>query len=356
MGRIDPTANGVLVKKREGQRTKEILMSLGILDGTKRVARMEDELIFPITPPEGDLNAHPGLERAQMVHHTFEERKRSPRSLAEVLGEFLSDDEVAEFGTSYDLIGHVAVVEIPPDLLGRRNSIGKALLGWLPARTVAMKSSPTAGRKRLRGLEVIAGDPSLETTHRENGLQFRLDLSKVFFNPRLSGERARVASKSGACHVVIDMFAGVGSFSITVYRALPDKEMRVFAIDLNEDAFKYLVLNARLNRAWGVTGLLGDSRHLAPETSSKHGPADAIIMNLPASSNEFLPAAVASLNEGGRIHYYRLAEKNGHERAILRELKSVADFQVELIREVESYSPSKSIYVADARLPKPLRA
>ncbi len=350
MGRPDPVAYGVLVRSQDGERTREALAYLGILDGSKRVARIGEKLIFPITETPRDLTTRPGLEEARLVRHGFEERERTPSSLAEVLREFLSEDEVAAFGTSYDLVGEVAVVEIPEELLDRRTEIGEALLGWLPARTIAMKSSPTAGRKRLRGLDVIAGEPSLETTHRENGLKFRLDLSKVFFNPRLSGERARVASRCRASGMVIDMFAGVGSFSITIHRAMSHGEGRVFAIDLNQDAHRYLILNTRLNRAWGVEGLLGDSRLLAPKISSRHGPADSVVMNLPGSSHEFLPAAVSSVKEGGMIHYYRLADKDNHEGAIRRELSEVGDFRVELIREVESYSPSRSIYVADAKL------
>jgi tRNA (guanine37-N1)-methyltransferase len=350
MGCPDPITNGVLVKRQDGERAKEALASLGILDGSKRVARIGKKLIFPLTETPIDLTTRPELEGAKLVHHGFKERERTPSSLAEVLGEFLSEDEVAAFGTSYDLVGDIAVVEIPEELRDRLTEIGEALLRWLPARTVAMKSSPTAGRKRLRGLDVIAGEPSLETTHRENGLEFRLDLSKVFFNPRLSGERARVASRCSASRMVIDMFAGVGSFSITIHRAMSDGEGRVFAVDLNRDAHRYLLFNARLNRAWGVEGLLGDSRRLAPEISSRHGPADSVVMNLPGSSHEFLPAAVASVKEGGMIHYYRLTDKDNHEGTIRRELREVGDFRVELIREVESYSPSRSIYVADARL------
>ena len=50
------------------------------------------------------------------------------------------------------------------------------------------------GEFRVRDLEVVAGDDRLETIHQEYGIRLLVDPSRVYFNPRLAGERHRVAS------------------------------------------------------------------------------------------------------------------------------------------------------------------
>ncbi len=342
--------NAVEVEPQYGEAMKRLLLSLDMLDRDRRIAREKGRLVFPLKL--GERLEIPKLEipGCQLTTHIFEDRKARPKSIRRLLRGVLSKDEIPLLGSSYDIVGDVMILELPPELLSRRWDIGMALLSWLPVETVAIKTSPTAGERRVRGLEVIAGRSSLETTHRENGLQFNLDLSKVFFNPRLCGERARVACEGRDDGLILDMFAGVGSFSIAIDRASKTPGMRIYAVDRNEDAIRYLAENARLNRAWGVIAICGDSRVEAPRIAAKVGMVDRVIMNLPGSSDTFLPKAVQCLKIGGCLHYYRLAPKLHARGQIEEELGSVGAFNLTLFREVESYSPSKSIFVADAVL------
>jgi tRNA (guanine37-N1)-methyltransferase len=141
--------------------------------------------------------------------------------------------------------------------------------------------------------------------HREHDCRFKLDLEKVYFNPRLGGERARVAvqvARSGKPEEIIDMFAGVGPFAIQIAKRAPPSH--VTAIDLNPEAIRYLTENIRLNRVQNVTPVEGDIRavyHRFPET------ADRLIMNLPKSAHLFLREALSMLKpDGGIIHFYDL--------------------------------------------------
>ena len=88
----------------------------------------------------------------------------------------------------------------------------------------------------MRDYELIGGSGNTETVHREYGCVYNLDISKVYFSPRLSYEHYRVASQVQEEEIVIDMFAGVGPFSILI--AKNHEHVKVYAIDLNPEAVK----------------------------------------------------------------------------------------------------------------------
>ncbi len=346
-------SKGIIVAREDAERVKEKLISLNLLDGSRKAARTGEKVIFPLSPgAEKDLKLHsiPGTE---MVTHEFEARSTRPRSIQDLLEAVLTPEELELIGSSYDLVGRIAIIDLPPELAGKRKEIGNALLSWLPAETVAIKISETSGSSRVRGLEVIAGERTLRTTHRENGLRFSVDLSRVFFNPRLGTERLRVARAHRRSELVIDMFAGVGPFSITISSFSGVEDHSIFAIDSNMYAIEHLIRNIDLNSAPNVKAIRGDAKRETARIAGEHGLADGIIMNLPKSSNTYLGSAVGALREGGVLHYYRLLSKADPLGEIKRELQPWGQFEVRDWRQVESYSPSRSIFVADAVLSDP---
>ncbi len=340
--------NGLSVSANQAETVKRILIARGWLDRGMRVVRSGGEVLFPLLPEAvgnaGDL----GIFGAETIYHRFQPRTARAVSLRTALEGVLSRDDINLIGRSYDVIGGILLIELSDLLQDRRKEIGEALLRWLPVKTVAVKTGPTSGDRRLREIEVIAGSSSLETTHRENGLELSLDLGRVFFNPRLGSERKRVAELSTEDSLVIDMFSGVGPFSILVARMSRRADAKVFAIDKNQRAVDYLIRNARRNRAWNLTAVCGDSGKETPRIARTVGKADRVIMNLPASADAFLAAAVSSLRTGGCLHYYRLMPKDSARARMEEELAQHAQFGTDGFREVEEYSPSRSVYVVDA--------
>ncbi len=343
-----PCSKGLMVDREAAEDLKCMLTSLELLDGSKKVIREGEKVIFPVK--EGaDVRRELSFKGAELVTRRFQPRSKKPRCIKEALEDLLDPHELELIGSSYDIIGGIAVIELPSELSGIKSDIGDVLLRWLPVRTIAVKRSPTLGRKRVKELEVIAGKRDLSTVHKENGLEFSVDLSNVFFNPRLSTERERVRNLCNDEDIIIDMFAGVGPFSITI-AARSEKEPRVFAIDINPHAMKHLIRNIRMNGTSGVTAILGDAGKEAPRIAYLQGKADRVIMNLPKSSNTYLVPALESLKPGGTVHYYRLLENDNPLETIRTELNHKWDLEIKDLRKVESYSPSKSIFVADATL------
>ena len=225
-----------------------------------------------------------------------------PKDLREALKGKLTDDELKQF-RAFDIVGDIAVVKLPDKLLQKKHLIGQALMQvHCHVRTVLRQTGVVRGEFRTRELEVIAGEPKTETTHREGGCDFRVDLAKVYFSPRLATERLRIAKQVKPGEVVVNMFAGVGCYSILIARH--SGVALVYSIDKNPAAFEYMRTNTRINKVGDrVVPILGDARETVE--AKLRGKADRVLMPLPELSRKFFDIALLALKpEGGIIHFY----------------------------------------------------
>jgi tRNA (guanine37-N1)-methyltransferase len=169
-------------------------------------------------------------------------------------------------------------------------------------KTVLVQASPVAGAFRLRRLTHVTGKSKTSTVHKEYGCLFSVDVEKCYFSPRLSHERMRIAGIVTPNETIVNMFAGVGCFSIIIAKHV--NVAKVFSIDANPTAIQFMQDNIRLNRVYDkVVPLLGDSKAII--NSQLQRVADRVLMPLPEKAFEYLPLAVLALKEsGGWIHYY----------------------------------------------------
>lgn len=221
--------------------------------------------------------------------------------LKKALENILSDEDTKDLVSAFDQIGDIIIVRIPDSLISKKKIIGKALLEQVKtAKTVFHQSSPVEGDFRTRNLELIEGDEKTETEYRENGCRFIVDVEKAFFSPRLSTERERISNLVNDHDVIINMFGGVGMFSLL---AAKKKSCTVYNIDINPVASKLCEENIKLNKLKGkVISLNGDATKIIKEQLQDK--ADRVLMLLPERSDEFLDTAISSLKKNGVIHYY----------------------------------------------------
>lgn len=148
--------------------------------------------------------------------------------------------------TSFSLIGHIVHLNLKDELLEYKDIIGQVLLDKVPpARTVINKTNTIDNTFRNFQLQVIAGEEDFITVTREYGLKFKMDFSKVYWNPRLSTEHHRLLKLFKPEDIVFDVFAGVGPFAIP---AAKKPKCTVYANDLNPESFKWLNENIKLNK------------------------------------------------------------------------------------------------------------
>ncbi|SMH71778.1 putative Met-10+ like-protein [Candidatus Nitrosotalea okcheonensis] len=223
------------------------------------------------------------------------------KMLKQAVDGILTEAEAEELYGAFDQIGNIIILRVPDSLLSKRKIIGEVLLDKVKtAKSVYYQSSPVEGDYRIRKLELLAGDDKTETEYKEHGCRFKVDVEKAFFSPRLSTERERIAEIVEDGETIINMFGGVGMFSIV---AAKKKKCHVYNIDINPDAARLCSENILLNKLKGtVESIEGDASRVIEE--KLHDVGDRILMLLPERSDEFLESAIKAAKKKAVIHYY----------------------------------------------------
>jgi tRNA (guanine37-N1)-methyltransferase len=305
-----PEAANLRVPKKSAEKALTLLRKLALLNTELRL-QSENGYIHvpllrePLTSELEELKNH--LPSVELSKGEFLERQKPAVSLVDLLSDKLPSHVLASLPQAVDFVGDIAVVEIPPELEPHKLDISAAILkAHQRVRTVLSKGSPVSGVYRLRTYEIIAGEAKTQTVHREHGCIYHVDLAKAYFSSRLSYEHLRVASLVRENETIVDLFAGIGPFSILT--AKRHTNVRVYAVDINPDAYELLRKNILANRVMGkVTPILGDARQVVNERLT--GAADRVIMNLPEKAVEYVDVACKALKpEGGVIHYYQFVD------------------------------------------------
>ncbi|HIP91187.1 MAG TPA: class I SAM-dependent methyltransferase family protein [Methanothermococcus okinawensis] len=204
------------------------------------------------------------------------------------------------------------------------------------------------GDRRKPEVEVIYGSET-ETIHREYNCLFKLDVRKVMWSMGNIEERKRMAHISSPGEVVVDMFAGIGYFSIPM--AKYSRPRRIYGVEINPEAYNYLEENIRLNKLENVVPILGDNRELDLENI-----AHRVVMGYVLKTRFFLDKAFQLLKEeGGVIHYHdTLPEKAFYSEGVYNIMKTAKDHNYKLtsygIRRIKKYAPGVWHVVIDAKV------
>ncbi len=295
----------------------------------------------------GYIPVNDNVEGYEIVCMHLEEMPKVPHSFSELLEGELTGEEIENLRTSFDTIGDIVILEIPDDLVGRRQMIGDAALKFTKRKAVYMKKSAIKGTTRVRDLEFLAGEDDSVTIHKEHGSRLKLDVREVYFSPRLATERKRVMESVKDGERILDMFCGIGPFPIVIAR---NKDVDITAVDINESAIAYLDENIKLNKLKGnIESYCGDVREVSKSFNSKF---DRIIMNLPGLAYSFLDVAFDLIEDGGTINYYEFSDS--YEPGIKR-LETAADAvgkKVEIVncRKVKSTSPGEWHVAIDGKV------
>ena len=210
-----------------------------------------------------------------------------------------------------------------------------------------MKKSAIKGTIRIRDLEFLSGVDDSVTIHKEHGARLKLDVKEVYFSPRLATERKRVMENVEDGEKILDMFCGIGPFPIVIAR---NKNVDIIAVDINEEAIKYLNENIKLNKLKGnIKTQCGDIREVSKSFNMKF---DRIIMNLPGLAYTFLDIAVELIEDGGIINYYEFSDSYEQGIKRLKDACNNVGKKVEIIntRKVKSTSPGEWHVAIDGKI------
>jgi tRNA wybutosine-synthesizing protein 2 len=247
--------------------------------------------------------------------------------------------------SSYQVIGDVVLIKFfKIKSHPQKNTIAKVVLKMMPHIKTVLEITGVGGEFRIPKVRKLAGGDSV-TVHKEHGILYKLDASKIMFSKGNIFERKRIAEKVKWNEIVVDVFAGIGYFSLGIGKAR--SSAKIYAIEKNPVAFRYLKENIELNRLKNIEAVLGDCRKVSIID------ADRVIMGYFPGTEKFLPYAMGMVKDGGVIHYHNIYRRWELWRKPIAELKKhVSNFRVLEKKKVKSAGPNLYHIVMDVKVKK----
>ncbi|RLF38072.1 MAG: class I SAM-dependent methyltransferase family protein [Thermoplasmata archaeon] len=267
--------------------------------------------------------------------------------IKEKISNFIPENLVDLLPKKWEKIGDVLVLKLKKELDPFAETIAKTYAEVLNCKSVLQEIGGIKGIYREPQVRLIYGSKNTETLHVENGIKYSLDPSKLMFSSGNMSERIRMSKLNCRDEVVVDMFAGIGYFSLPI--AVYCNPRMVYAIEKNPLAFRYLCKNITLNRVNDrVEPILGDNRCVTPK-----GVANRVIMGYLNKTHEFLPIALESLKSKGIIHFHCLCPRDKFPDYVMDKIRgylSEKEFEVVYKKVVKSYAPGIDHVVLDIKV------
>ena len=332
----------VKVPKRLGEKARRLLYQRGELASSLKPRVEGDYIAYPVASAERAVSilSSEGVE-AEPCRGLFEEYRRAMAGPAP---------------RSYLAIGDILLFSGRPGEVEELRETARRVMESQPRMRAAFAKVRVEGEYRRPSLVHLAGENRTWTIHKEHGLRFYVDIARAYFNPRLAYEHRRVASMVGDGERVLDMFSGVGGFSLHIASLA---RARVVAVDLNPYAAAYAAINVALNRKRLLGEVFVVRADASKLTSILRGGFSRVIMNHPTASLKYLGEACRLARGGAFIHIYTfsLSALEARDNTLeALEASGCSRAEVVGVREVLEYSQDTSLYALDVKLSGSARA
>ncbi|HLP79890.1 MAG TPA: hypothetical protein VK158_04605 [Acidobacteriota bacterium] len=303
----------VLIAKVELKNAQDVLAYIrkhDLLDSQFRSSKTETHILVPVK------------KRFRKSGVLFEEKaadaltgaKKKPKTLKAALQDTLSDKQLQQLKSAYDLVGSIAILEIDYELREFELAIAQALLQTNPAiKTVLRKDSGHEGVYRNQKMKFLAGIDTRKTEHIENGVTFVVDVENVYFSPRLANERMRIANEVHSGESILVMFSGAAPQPIVLAKKTDARE--IVGIEINPAGHECGLDGLKKNNIKNVKLICADVHQTIPMFVKEKKTFDRIVMNLPKTADQFLDDALYVSHVGTIIHYYDFLHEEEFSKA-----------------------------------------
>ena len=380
--------HAALIKPQDAKTFKTFLEKQGWYDSSRRIAKYRDTafLAVPLTS-EGVTKLQSEVPRKYEIvslalpparHMLRPESKQGMKLMKEKIIAILQlevpsvniDKLSEEIPTKFELLDDVAIVPseaFSTDRVWRKvfslgdrspeHCVWRIITQHTGTQRVVKAARIDTGPMRESRAVLVYPRGNKQTcvvTVKQNRLLYRFDLTKCMFSSGNITEKQRVARFNCRNEVVVDLFAGIGYFTLPYL--VHAKAMHVHACEWNPNAVSALRDNLALNCVTErCTVHVGDNK----ETSKKfYGVADRVNLGLIPSSEAAWETALRVLKpSGGWLHVHENVNERGlHEwkKYALQKLKRLSitvgrkwKFSCKHIERVKSYAPKLVHIVAD---------
>jgi tRNA wybutosine-synthesizing protein 2 len=327
----------VRVRVEESESVRQKLISLSVLDKSRKLLKKDGFIEIPVT------------ENFRTNEFTLIEQDNPEYYLEEktVFDELvIPDSEKKLLPRGWQILGDIIIVTLDEKLMDRKAEIGKSLLSYYPGCKTILLDRGISGQMRQPDREIIAGKDTTEIVHKENGCLFKLDAMKIMFSQGNLTEKKRM-SKLGKDETVVDMFAGIGYFSIPM--AVHAKPKKIISIEINPVSFGYLKENIALNRVGDIIeSIAGDCAKVTPRKI-----ANRVIMGY-LDGQDYLETGINALLPGGILHYHEAVPEAIESRPVDRIIevcrKIGRNVEITGRRRIKKYAPGVWHVVVDANV------
>jgi len=279
-------------------------------------------------------------------------------NLKEKLKGKLNEEEISLLPRGFQTLGKVIILKLKPKLLEKKKIIADTCLEMFPSiQSVYINLGKVEGKYRQpEKIEFVSGVKNPIVDHKEHDVLYRFDFTKIMFSKGNLNERKHLTSLVKDGEIIVDMFAGIGYFSLPIAKhARPEK---IFSIELNPDAYKSLIKNIKLNHMKEIiVPIFGDSKIKVVRLFESGIRADRVIMGVfPAPKDHIKEALLLAKDEGTIYHYEGIVDKENYLE-LFNEFKEIAESQYcqcKLLskRFVKSYGPKLYHVTLDIKVEK----
>jgi len=341
----------IKVPVKQAEKAKKEIIAKGLFDKEHQIVKDKGFVYFPVKKK---------FKTKHSIVNKPLKKISLPTNLKSSLKKKLSKNDLKLLKRSMDIIGNIAILEIPAELEKKEKLIAQEVLHINKNIRTVLKKGRHEGVFRVQKLEHLAGEKTKEAVYRENNVVLKLDVEQVYFSPRLSTERKRIMQLIKKPEVVLVMFSGCAPYVCSIAKNTPAKY--VYGIEINPVAHKYGVENIRLNNIHNALLINEDVKTALPgfykriiglksalnpaelDAKLRHNPLIMELHTVPEDFNsglEQLKKTIKELQQAGRhvvVHQPLQKPKKidlisyNAESDIYKRLLSVAkEFGVELI-------------------------
>jgi len=274
-------------------------------------------------------------------------------NLKEKLKGSLTEEELSVLPRGFQTLGKVIILKLNPKLFEKREIIGKTYLKLFPnIRSVYINLGKVVGAFREpENIEYIAGENNPIVEHKEHGIIYRFDITKIMFSKGNINERKYLATLVKEGEIIFDMFAGIGYFSLPIAKhSSPEK---IFSIEINPVSYKFLIENIKINHLEDtIIPIFGDCKKEVLNLSKAGLRADRVIMGVLPAPKDFIKDALSLTKDNGSILHYEGVVSKEDVMSLFEEFDNEAKeigFKSELKQQriIKSYGPNLYHVVLD---------